>query len=885
MEKEVKTKEKKNRKMPEGYIGRPKPMKTKTFEFHKPTAGFYVGLGIFVVIAAFITYIVIRLVNVSSFHQPDFEFYEYDEKLTGKTMTLESSSLKFELDPATTQFTLLQKNTGKVWYSSPKDLDKDPIALAREKNNMRSSLLLEYSTENGNAEVYDLYTNSVQRKFYSVEKNGNSIAVHYTIGQMAREYIYPPIMYQSDYDKWTENLSKSDVNNISRAYHRYSLATATSADDTSALLKKYPKLKDEDLYLIFENVQTFMKEKLESIFASAGFTYQDYLESKELYLEDNTKEVPAFNLTVVYSLDKNNLIVEVPFEEISYRQAFPVTKISVLPYFGAGGKDDEGYMLVPEGSGAVINFNNGKTRQNVYYADVYGWDYAQDRKSVVTETRVAFPVFGVSSGDSSFISIIENGASYASITAEIAGKLGSYNYVRADYRMLHNERYDISARTVNAQYMFEKELPQGEKIRQVYTFVDSDSYVDMAKVYRDYLFAGEKKLSDSQTPLAVEIVGAIDRVQQVAGIPKNLPFKLTSYEDAGKIVKEIEDEGISNADYKLTGFINGGVRQKYLNKVKFIRKLGGKSGFKKFLKTVDDTDSSFFLDGTMQFAYHSTWMDGFAHYGTPARFVSQKLCELYEYSKIWYGKNEAVDSYYLIKPSLAQKASKKFTNAAKKYDLNVSYSDFGDIVSADYNEKKLVSREASKNIQIEEFANVKENNLGLMVNGGNDYALSDVDFITNLDLAGNKYSIIDYQVPFYQIALHGYKKYAGSPINLAAETKQEILESAQSGAGLMFTFMNASEQDIQETNFTEYYSANFESWKNEFYSTYKDYNSKLGKVASSLITDFKYESDSVTSTKFENGYSVIVNFGYTDAVTDAGIKIPARDYKVVKVED
>ena len=77
MEKEMKNKQKKS-KMPEGYIGRPKPMKTKTFEFHKPTTSFYVKLGIAAVIIAFIVYIVLRLISVSSYHQPDFEFFEYN---------------------------------------------------------------------------------------------------------------------------------------------------------------------------------------------------------------------------------------------------------------------------------------------------------------------------------------------------------------------------------------------------------------------------------------------------------------------------------------------------------------------------------------------------------------------------------------------------------------------------------------------------------------------------------------------------------------------------------------------------------------------------------------------------------------------------------------
>ena len=59
-----KEKKSKKSKMPDWYIGRPKPMKVKRFEFHKPTVKFYVGLGIFVILAGFITIIAVKLLNV-----------------------------------------------------------------------------------------------------------------------------------------------------------------------------------------------------------------------------------------------------------------------------------------------------------------------------------------------------------------------------------------------------------------------------------------------------------------------------------------------------------------------------------------------------------------------------------------------------------------------------------------------------------------------------------------------------------------------------------------------------------------------------------------------------------------------------------------------------
>lgn len=875
----------KKSKYPEGYIGRPKPMKMRTFEFHKPTKKFWFELAFVIAVLAFLTYIVIRLVNVGKIVQPQFDYYEYSESKKASDYILENDKIKFEMDPLTTSFTVLQKNTGKVWYSNPQGAKTDKLALTKEKNNMLSTVLLKYSTENGTDDTYDTYTNSVQRKFYSIERKGNELTVNYTVGQMDREYIFPLILYQSDLDKWTEGLSKSQVNAVGRAYHKYNKSSFKGAE-LEAMLDKYPGMEDENLYLVFENVQKHVKEQMEDIFGKQGFTYEDYQENKELYKETNIKEVPAFNISMIYKLDGNTLTVTIPFSEISYRLKYPITQVSVLPYFGAAGPEDQGYLLIPEGSGSIINFNNGKTKQNGYYADVYGWDYATERKAVITETRAAFPAFGIGYPDSSVLSVINKGAEYAGITAEIAGKLGSYNYVRADYKMLHREQYEVTARSQSSQFVYEAGLPKDECIEQSFTFVDSGSYVDMAKAYREKLLPAAKKTNHKNVPVAVELVGAIEKIQQVAGMPKVLPYRLTSYKEAENIIKDIDELGIKDVSYKLSGFINGGIRQTLMNKVQFISVLGGKSDFKKMLKNTEDTSAKLYLDASVQTAYRSGITKGFFAFKDSARFVSDELCKLYEYSPIWYGRDPDRDTYYLLNSKRREQGAEQFIKTAAKLKLDgLSYRDNGNLLSSDFNERKFSSRAMEAAKQKAEFEKAEAEGLGIMINGGNDYAVGNADFITNLTLHGNQYAIIDAFVPFYEIALHGYVNYAGTPVNLAYEEDQLILESAEVAAGLNFSFMQADSKKLQETYYTEFYSSNYDAWKNKFVKLYEEYNSNMAPVINSAITNHEYIDENVTRTTFENGYEVYVNFGYANYITPSGKFIPGRDYRIMKVED
>ena len=806
--------------------------------------------------------------------------YEGEEN----TIVMENDAIKFEMDPATTQFAVTVKETGKVWRSNPEDGANDPIAQASEKGRLQSTLSIVWSTKNGVDAEYNNYDYGIKNGLYDIEAGENYVKVKYSIGDVDREYYIPPVTTEEKLEYWFSQMESNDATLIKEYYKKYDINKLSKKDNKDELLAQYPILADEVIYVLRDKTNNSLKQKFEGMFEAAGYTAEDYEEDKSLNSAERTTDKPVFNVSVVYRLDGDDLLVEVPLAEMEYQEDKPIYSLTILPYFGAGTMEDEGFLLVPEGGGALINFNNGKTTQNSYYANVYGWDMCIDRSAVVHETRTYFNTFGVSETDNSFLCILEEGAPYAAIQADISGRYNTYNYVNAVYSIAQREQYDVSSLANGTMYMYLEQLPD-EVLTQRYRFIDSGSYVDMANVYRGYMqdkYGADMAMRDeTETPVALEIVGAVDKVKQVLGVPVSRPLKLTTYEEAEAIATELYGEGLSNMRVKLTGWMNGGVQQKMLSRVRTISSLGSKSDLKDMVKDVEALGAEVYLDGVTHYAQDSNLLNGFSVLSDAARFISKEKAELYSYSAITYAQRDSQDPYYLLHADKILEMTDNLVKGAEKFGANISLNDTGYVLSSDFYRKRTVSRQQAMEMQSQQLKEISDSGMGIMTRMGNDYAIMYTDIVTGMDLNGSEYSIVDTFIPFYQLALHGYVDYTGDALNLAGETQEELLRSAEYGAGLYFTVMNESPFALQKTLYTEYFGAEYSAWHDRIVSIYSRYNEELGHTFNQRMTDHISFSDELKCTVYEDGTRVYVNYSYNDAEAD-GHRVPARDYLVVK---
>jgi hypothetical protein len=839
-----------------------------------------------VILVAIIVGVSIYIINFKTPADEDAVVEPYAYTGEEETVTIENDNLRLVMDAATTQFSLEVKDSGKIWYSNPVGAADDAMAQVEEKAKLQSPLLMSYAVVTGLETTYNTFAYSTSNGIYEIVKEGdNSIRVNYSLGNIEKEYAIPPVIVEADFDALRGAMEQKDADFVKDYYKKYDINKPGKKDNVDELKEKYPIYEQSVIYVLRDGTKENVKKKLLGIFETAGYTYEDYLRDKELDQAEKSNDKPVFNVSVVYTLDGDDLVVEVPLQDLQFRKDTPIYTVTPLPYFGAGSAQDEGYMLVPEGGGALINFNNGKVSQNSYYTNVYGWDMCITRKAVVHNTRAYYGVYGVAEQDDSFICMLEDGSSYASIQADVAGKVHSYNFVNAIYSICQREQYDVGDIANSAIFEYATDLPD-ETLTQRYKFVNSGSYVDMAKTYGEYLqkeYAGYLDLvSDTSTPVAIEIVGAIDKVKQIVGVPVSRPLKLTSYNEASAILDELTAAGFTNMHVKLSGWCNGGVNQKVLSKAKTIGALGSKKDLQNLITKAAANGNTVYLNGITQYAFNSNILDGFFSYRDAAKFISKERAELYEYSNVTYGQRENADhSYFLLHTDLAKKYADNLVNAANKYSAGASFQDLGSDLSSDFYRKKTNSREAVLKTQVDQLKNYNNNGTPLMINMGNDYAVPFCQMVTGMDLRGSEYTIIDECIPFYQLAVHGRVDYTGRAINTNGNMENELLYAAEYGAGLCFEVMEESSFATQKTLYTEYYGAYFDAVKDNITEIYTRYNKELGHTFNQEMVGHENLSSDVSCTEYADGTKVYVNYGYSD-FTEGGVKVPARDYVVTR---
>lgn len=786
--------------------------------------------------------------------------------LDGMEPVLASESLQLYVDRKTAEIAVLDKRNGKVWRSNPPDREKDSLATPYVKGKLSSQLSLVYLSGNGQTKEFDSFNDSVQYNQFEIKPEDGGVVVTYHFGKD---------------DKGIESIPAS-INK--QRFEENLLGKLTEQKDKRELQSRY-KLSEDGTTYIRRDLPTAAITKLIAILEKVGYTEEDLaFDNKENGIEGGVGAGNAkFTAAVRYALDGDELLASVDTRNIEESQAYRIHTIGLLEHFGAAGKQVEGYMFVPDGSGALIRLNNGRVLSQPVVVPIYGEDgsIVKDDKPFTAETN-RMPVFGMKKGDEAYFAVIEQGDALAQLTADIGGKQHEYNSIAAKFTILPKDKLRLNEREELVRTPSE---PYRGKLQIRYSFLyeDKANYSGMAAYYRGYLehkYGLKKVDSQGDAPFYMELIGTIPKTKSFLGIPYEAQVPLSDFTQSSKLVDELDGKQVRNIRLLYSGWFNGGVRHKLPWRIRMNGELGSREEWQSLVERVKQTGGALYPDVAFLEVYQDG--SGFDPSEDAAQFLTRKIAKVYDYDPVTFRKNRMLFSHYNLSPGKLDAVIDGFLHDYGKLGMDaVSLRDLGSDIHSDFRLSQTINRQEAKQINEKELERIQKAAPDLMVNGGNAFSLKYAKHLVNLPQTSSMFQIADESVPFAQMVLHGYVEYAGKPYNYAddQDLRTNVLRSLETGSNVYYRWICADPSELNETASEDLYAVYYKTWFDEAVKAYEEVNAVLRQVRGQTIVAHEKLGQDVYRTTYENGKSVTVNYG-KKAISVGGITVGAESYAV-----
>lgn len=567
--------------------------------------------------------------------------------------------------------------------------------------------------------------------------------------------------------------------------------------------------------------------------------------------------------SVRFSLESGSLITELDCSSITAAPGVDVLELDVLGSFGASTAAQEGdFILVPDGSGALIRTDSGTPLAEPVCLRVYGSDPAINEAA---ENTALMGVFGVKQGDAAFCAIIEQGAAIARIRAEKSDGEGSRSRVWSSFILQDSS---VAAGTLSAQ---DSVQVSGSRytgsIRLCYRFLsDSNaSYAGMAIASREQLIRDgvlpNISVEGDSLPFVFTTVGASDL--------NGKKTRQTTYSQAQDMVRQLKAKGVDNVYLRYLGALSGGMNQTDLSNASFPLSLGGKGDLEDLFTYMDRQNLRIFLDVNMLTA--SSRISGMSK-AAGAQGKALRVTLRDPLASLIAGSSAETTALTARK---IETALMDFLSWMKNYPgIEYSFRDVGQLLYSDFSGSGTDRETLAAHLS--QLLGKASYDRELMVDTGNLYALKNADFITNLPLTCSYAEGEAYEaVPFIPMILHGTLDYSGEAINLSGDgqTTQSLLRSIEYGACPSYLWVYSTPEAYADS----LSAVSYEKTANDAAKFYIQANSALADLRGSRMTDHQKISDGLYMTEYDSSSVFYVNYNDTAANVD-GVSIPANGF-------
>ncbi len=587
-------------------------------------------------------------------------------------------------------------------------------------------------------------------------------------------------------------------------------------------------------------------------------------------------------VNVEFVLDGDELVVRVPSDKIVEMTKYGIQAIKVLPYFGACDNSNNGYLLYPDGSGAITTFEKaGERDSSVIGANYYVYSHREvDMAKFDQDNRdryaACMPIYGIKNGDNALFA-------YATECAENTGiSIYPYGQSNIPFNRAYFEVYTRNVFNVNSGasgtdagtkgsiiQRYDKRLLTGTtEIRYAFLTGDNANYSGMAAEYRNYLLKNNL-LNDSIDentgyPLALRMLMGTSK----AGVVFDEYIAMTTFNQVKDIVEELKSKNVEDQKVVLEAWCKDSSDFNYWAPD---TRLGGKTGLKNLGEMAEEEKGvEIFIEQSTALGTSNTKgineSDDVAYNGLNLE-ISDPLMK--------------GGPLYLLNPSAMVERNKGLLDKIEKYKgVNVAYADIGQLAFQDYNENHPYTKIETVDVLRDILKETREAERSIAVNGANDYVFSYADYLYELSEKSYGLSITDHSVPFVQMVVSGCIPYSTKGAgNLAYDIDVQKLKWIEFGAIPYFYVTNDSALNLRDTDNSTLFSSTWEDWKSTVVDTYNEFKENFDCVYGKQMVEHKIINDDLFMVRYDNDVKIYLNYGEKETYID-GLTVPAKGYTV-----
>lgn len=817
--------------------------------------------GIVLFLAVLLVAAVSLIIWKSSTKEKLTDRYSTAPELTGKVNPDSDKALlttdKLSLYLEENMVVRVESKDGTVWSTN---------GLSHDGKQTKGQFVASYYTANAAYSYMDSQTDSVDKQQAQAFVQDGTLYVQYRVGNYGKtvEAVPSYLPAQRFQEKFLDQLSDEEAAEMESYYKYYS-------DEDAWRIRAKGRNNFERILVIMDQVG-YTDEDLAQDNAAGGITTD--ISSK-----------PWFTIVLAYRLTDLGLEVSMPVEYIEFNADYPLYEVDLLPHFGKQEQSLEGYVLLPDGSGALMHFDYEYASRTEYAIPVYGLDGAVASDVLTTGQfqyeYAALPLFGMKDGEDAFLAVIGGGQSKAVINFHQAGPYFQRNAAYLTFRMVNKDSVYLSGSDNSSKVVvFESSLAE-ETCSVQYRFLEKNSgYEEMAASYRQHLLDTgvlQDRLEDGQVSLLLETICGVWSKKNLLGVSYEGITAATTFEENKLLAEDLLSSGIGKLDMKLIGWFNNGVYHDYAGSIKLNRILGGKSGWKDLVQYAASSGVGLYPDVDFQKVPDMAW--GFLPMLDSAFRLDSNEAKHSILSRALLLEKEdfglTPSNLYLLSPNHFDDVTASFMKdfeAVRSSGLSLRSTK----VYSDFNDTDMISRPEALQMLTQQLGTLDET-LDLLVENGAQYVFPYTSKMSGVSSDCSHYRVADTAVPFLQMVLHGSMKLYISPINLASNSETAVLRAIEYGMLPNFQVTYEDSSVLKNSEYSDNYASGYESWREDILESYAMIEEALHGLVDVAIVGHAQVGEDVFVTTYENGARVYVNYGKEAATVD-GITIPARGF-------